>query len=67
VTELFSWTYLDGAGREVGRSEGFGDRQAAEDWMGLAWEELADQGIHEVALVEDEAGRTVYRMGLGEG
>lgn len=62
----FSWTYLDGEGREIGRSDAFSERQAAEDWMGQAWEDLLEHGIEEVALQDDERGKRIYRMGLGE-
>jgi len=59
------WVYIDPEGVEKGRSEPFGDRQAAEDWMALAWEDLLNQGFAEAALTDLEDGSTVYRMGLG--
>ena len=62
----FNWTYLDRSGAEVGSSEAFGDRQAAEDWMGSSWQELLDRGVEAVALVDLERGRRLYRMGLRE-
>jgi len=61
------WDYLDAGGRTMGRSEPFAERSAAEDWMGQAWEELAEQGVQEVELRDEKTGRTVYRMGLGPG
>jgi len=33
--------------------------------MGEAWEELIERGVHEVALTDEDAGRTIYRMELG--
>ncbi|MDP9343801.1 MAG: hypothetical protein M3Q23_17260 [Actinomycetota bacterium] len=62
---IFRWEYLDADGRTVGRSEPFGERVAAEDWMGQAWEDLVARGIEEVALRDEVADRTIYRMGLG--
>jgi len=62
----FSWAYLDDGGSEVGRSEAFPDREAAEEWMGQAWQDLLERGIEEVALIDDDRGRRVYRMGLRE-
>ena len=50
---------------EAERSEPFDDRQAAEDWLALAWEDLLDRGFTEVGLVDLESGEVVYRMGLG--
>jgi hypothetical protein len=60
----FAWAYLDGEGREGGRSEPFEDRDGAEQWMGTAWEDLLARGYREVELIELDAGRTLYRMGL---
>jgi hypothetical protein len=60
----FAWTYLDDAGRETGRSEAFGDSEAAERWMGTAWENLLARGCREVELIDLDGGRTLYRMGL---
>jgi hypothetical protein len=61
----FRWEYLDARGQTAGRSEPFEERRDAEAWMGEAWEELIERGVQEVALTDDDAGRTVYRMGLG--
>jgi hypothetical protein len=62
----FVWEYLGAGGRAAGRSELFRERQAAEDWMGGAWEELLARGVEEVALVDLDRDRRVYRMGLRE-
>jgi hypothetical protein len=61
---VFTWRYLDASGEETGRSESFPDRDAAEAWMGGAWEELLEVGYEEVALHDEERDRRVYRMGL---
>jgi len=61
----FAWVYLDSRGEEAGRSDPFDDRQAAEDWMGTAWEDLLERGYQEVALLDVGADRRLYRMGLG--
>ena len=60
----FAWDYLDAEGTAVGRSEVFPERLAAEDWMGGAWEELLERGIEQVALVDLDPDRRIYRMGL---
>ena len=65
MIDLYDWTYLDDVGNEVGRSERFADPEAAEDWMGVAWPDLAEQGIEHVELVDRSRDRRVYRMGLG--
>jgi hypothetical protein len=64
-TVAFRWEYLDAHERVVGRSEPFAERGAAEDWMGHAWESLLASGVAQVALRDEEADRTLYRMGLG--
>jgi hypothetical protein len=61
------WRYLDGKGEEVGRSDVFSDREAAEEWLRDMWEDLRQREVVEVALVEEESGEEVYRMGLEEG
>jgi hypothetical protein len=63
---VFVWRYLGEEGRELGESDPFGDRDAAEAWMGEAWSDLLDRGVEQVALEDRGRGRTVYRMGLGE-
>jgi hypothetical protein len=62
----FAWAYLDEGGSEAGRSDPFPDREAAEEWMGTAWEDLLEHGHHEVELLDLERDRRVYRMGLGD-
>ena len=37
----------------------------AEEWMNDSWQDLRDNGVHEVALHDHARGRRVYRMGLG--
>lgn len=63
---MFQWRYLDAAGAETGSSELFEDRDTAEAWMGDAWSELLAKGVEQVALIDRERERTVYRMGLRE-
>jgi hypothetical protein len=60
-----AWRYLAADGSERGRSEGFPDRQAAEDWLAAEWAGLAERGIEEVELVEQPSSETLYRMSLG--
>ena len=63
---MLEWRYLDGAGRELGISERFGERVAAEDWMGESWSDLRERGIEVVELIDTEDGSMVYRMPLSE-
>ena len=62
----FVWDYLEARGASAGRSEVFDEREAAEDWMGRAWGELLARGVEEVALVDLDRDRRLYRMGLRE-
>jgi hypothetical protein len=62
---MFAWTYLDGAGEEVGRSQRFSDAEQAEDWIGGSWQDLLENGIEEVVLYDQQQGIRLYRMGLG--
>jgi hypothetical protein len=62
---VFAWTYLDQDGQEVGRSPGFADPDAAEDWIGSSWRDLLENGVEEVVLFDHGRSRKVYRMGLG--
>jgi hypothetical protein len=62
----FTWAYLDESGGEVGRSEAFSDRDAAEQWMGEIWADLLERGVEQVALEDGDRGTRVYRMGLRE-
>jgi hypothetical protein len=61
---MFAWRYLDEAGNVLGESHQFADRAEAETWMGEAWADLRDRGVEEVALIELESDRSLYRMGL---
>jgi hypothetical protein len=63
---VFVWRYLGAAGEEIGESDPFGDRDAAEAWMGEAWSDLRDREVEQVALEDRDRGRTIYRMDLGE-
>lgn len=63
---MFLWTYFDLEGTEVGTSDRFNERPAAEEWMGTAWSDLLSSGVEQVALVDEERARTLYRMGLRE-
>ena len=61
---MFDWAYLDGAGAELGRSPRFDDPEAAEEWIGGSWQDLADMGVEAVVLYDHSRERNVYRMGL---
>ena len=61
---MFDWAYLDAAGTELGRSPRFDDSDAAEEWIGVSWQDLAEMGVEEVVLYDHTRGRHVYRMGL---
>lgn len=63
---MLEWRYLDAAGAETGTSQPFEDRERAEAWMGEAWSDLLARGVEEVALIDRERERTLYRMGLRE-
>ena len=63
---MFLWTYFDLEGTEVGTSDRFNERAAAEEWMGTAWSDLLSSGVEQVALMDEERARTLYRMGLRE-
>jgi hypothetical protein len=58
------WQYLDDAGNPLGESHRFADRADAEAWMSEAWADLRERGVEEVALIEVETDRRLYRMGL---
>lgn len=62
---MYVWTYLDGAGEEIGRSHRFAAADEAEDWIGSSWPELLENGVLAVILVDQEGGKQLYRMGLG--
>ncbi len=61
---MYVWTYLDGAGEEIGRSPRFTAADEAEDWIGSSWPELLENGVLAVILVDQEGGKQLYRMGL---
>ncbi len=62
----FAWAFLDEEGTDLGSSEEFDDRDAAEEWMGRCWQDLLDRGVEQVALLDRAADRRLYRMGLRE-
>jgi hypothetical protein len=62
---VFAWRFLDGRSDEIGSSEWFSDREAAESWMDEAWADLRERGVEEVVLMDEERGHSLYRMGLG--
>lgn len=62
---MFWWRYLSEGESEAGRSEAFGTREDAERWIAETWSDLLDEGVLMVALVDDDDGAEVYRMGLG--
>jgi hypothetical protein len=62
---MYVWTYLDGAGEEIGCSPRFAAADEAEDWIGSSWPELLENGVLAVILVDQEGGKQLYRMGLG--
>jgi hypothetical protein len=61
---VFRWRYLDAEGQDVGASDLFSDRAAAETWLGDTWAELLGRGVEAVLLLEGD--RKLYRMGLRE-
>jgi hypothetical protein len=57
----WTWSYEDATGADVqpeGAGEGFPTQAEAEDWVGVTWRELREQGVQAVTLHED--GRKVY-------
>jgi hypothetical protein len=63
---VFVWRYLDHEGQELGSSEQFRDREAAESRIGLSWADLHATGIEEVVLIDADRGDALYRMGLAQ-
>ena len=61
---VFEWAYLDTEGTELGRSSRFEDPEAAEAWISISCQDLAANGVEEVALFDHSRARHVYRMGL---
>ena len=59
----WSWRYENVDGQPVtGPAETFCSQADAESWIGQEWRELADSGVAQVALGEDD--RVDYRMSL---
>jgi hypothetical protein len=59
----WSWRYENVDGESVsGPAETFSSQSDAESWIGQEWRELADSGVAQVVLVEDD--RVDYRMSL---
>ena len=59
----WSWRYENVDGEQVsGPDETFSSQADAESWIGQEWRELADGGVAQVVLVEDD--RVDYRMSL---
>jgi hypothetical protein len=57
----WTWTYTGAEGAPVtpeGAAEGFPTQAEAEDWIGVSWRELREQGVRSVTLHEDD--RVVY-------
>ncbi|MFI5895970.1 hypothetical protein ACIA5D_38320 [Actinoplanes sp. NPDC051513] len=59
----WSWRYenVDG-GPVTGPAETFSSQADAESWIGQEWRVLADSGVAQVVLVEDD--RVDYKMSL---
>ena len=59
----WSWRYENVDGQPVtGPAETFSSQADAESWIGQEWRELAESGVAQVVLVEDD--RVDYRMSL---
>ncbi|GIM97468.1 hypothetical protein [Paractinoplanes toevensis] len=59
----WSWRYENVDGQSVaGPAETFSSQADAESWIGQEWRELADSGVAQVVLVEDD--RVDYKMSL---
>ncbi len=59
----WSWRYEDVDGQPVtGPAETFSSQADAESWIGQQWRALAEAGVAQVVLVEDD--RVDYRMSL---
>ena len=62
---MYVWTYLDGAGDEIGRSPRFPAADEAEDGIASSCPELLENGVLAVVLVDQDGDKRLYRMGLG--
>ena len=60
---MYAWRYLSEDGGELGASERFTDRDSAESWIGETWADLLERGVDQVVLMDEAAGRHVFRMG----
>ena len=59
----WSWRYENVDGQPVsGPAETFSSQADAESWIGQEWRVLADTGVAQVVLVEDD--RVDYKMSL---
>jgi hypothetical protein len=59
----WSWRYESVDGQPAGGpAETFSSQADAESWIGQEWRELAESGVAQVVLVEDD--RVDYRMSL---
>jgi hypothetical protein len=59
----WSWRYESVDGQPVtGPTETFSSQADAESWIGQEWRTLAELGVAQVVLVEDD--RVDYRMSL---
>jgi hypothetical protein len=59
----WSWRYENVDGQPVtGPAETFSSQADAESWIGQEWRALAETGVAQVALVEDD--RVDYKMSL---
>jgi hypothetical protein len=59
----WSWRYENVDGQPVtGPAETFSSQADAESWIGQEWRALAESGVAQVALVEDD--RVDYQMSL---
>jgi hypothetical protein len=59
----WSWRYEDVDGQPVsGPAESFSSQADAESWIGQEWRGLAESGVAQVVLIEDD--RVDYRMSL---
>jgi hypothetical protein len=59
----WSWRYENVDGQAVtGPAETFSSQADAESWIGQEWRALAETGVAQVALVEDD--RVDYKMSL---
>jgi hypothetical protein len=53
---IWTWRYEDSAGTALDRPtpERFTNKSDAESWLGEAWRDLLDSGVHQVTLLEDD-------------